>query len=247
MTADIRMIDYLANLKNSPYHRASALSKGMATLLILGGVIFNESLAALGVILALLALAIYLSKLPLIKILKWSIYPVFFASLFAFSVFLGAVKTMPPLEALYLPMVFLARSLSAALALLLLLSTTPYPQVFGLLRRALPELVVNTMLMTYRFFFLLIDELENLLRAMRLRGSGLSPAKIIRNMKDYGKIVGVLLIHSIDMSERMYGIFLVRGYAGKFSVEGSRWQKEDVFPLSLGLGIFATSILWRSI
>ncbi len=246
MTADIRMIDYLANRKDTPYHKASASSKSIATALILGGVVFNHSLDALAVVLALLALAIQLSKLPLVKLLKWSTYPVFFAALFAFSVFLGAVKTMPIAEALHLPAVFLARSLCAALALLLLLCTTPYPQVFGLLRRVLPELLVNTMLMTYRFFFLLIDELENLLRAMSLRGGGLSPTKIIRNMKDYGKILGVLLINAIDMSERMYGIFLVRGYTGKFSVEESPWRRYDVFPISLGIGILAASLLWRS-
>jgi cobalt/nickel transport system permease protein len=102
------------------------------------------------------------------------------------------------------------------------------------------------MLLTYRFFFILIEELADMLRAIRLKGGGLNIGRILENLDNYGKIVGVLLIHSVDMSERMYGIFLVRGYRGVFSLgEELEWRRSDVYPLAIGSLIMGISLRTR--
>ncbi len=240
------MIDYFANRKDSRLHTASALSKVIATLIVIASVVMNSNLRALIIILGIILLTVRISKLPLGRILKWGIYPVVFAAVFAIGIFVRDVAGLGVFSALHTPAVLMLRSLCAALSLILLLSTTPYTQVFALSRRFLPELIVGTMILTYRFFFILIDELDNLMRVMRLKGGGLSVRKIIDNLGDYGRIVGVLLIRSIDLSERMYKIFLVRGYRGVFSMgEETRLGPSDVYPLTMGFLIMAVSLKAR--
>lgn len=248
MVADIRMIDYFANKKDSPFHVSSAISKGVATLIIIASVVTNDDLRSLALILGVLIFTLRLSRLPLRKVLTWGIYPAVFAAVFALGIFVRNLAILDFVGALYVPAVLILRSICAALSLILLLSTTPYTQVFALTRRFLPELIVSTMVLTYRFFFILVEELADLLRAMHLKGGGISIGKIRENLGNYGKIVGVLLIHSIDMSERMYKIFLVRGYQGVFSLgEETRWRSSDVYPLTIGSLIMGISLRARGV
>ncbi len=241
MVADIRMVDYFANKKDSPFHMSSAISKGIATLLIIASVVTNDDLRSLALILGVILFTFHLSRLPLLKVLTWGIYPVIFAAVFGLGIFVRDLGSLGLVNALYTPSVLMLRSLCAALSLILLLSTTPYTQVFGLARRFLPEIIASTMVLTYRFFFILIEELDDMIRAMRLKG--LSAGKIRKNLGNYGKMVAVLLIHSIDMSERMYQIFLVRGYQGVFSMgEEMRWRRFDMYPLTIGSLIVGISL-----
>ncbi len=248
MVADIRMIDYFANKKNTPLHSSSAISKGIATLLIIAAVVMNKDLRSLLLILGVLLFTFRLSKIPLQKVLKWGVYPVVFAAVFSLGLFVRDLASLGFLGALYLPGVLMLRSLCAALSMILLLSTTPYTQVFSLLRRFLPEIIVSTMVLTYRFFFILIEELDDLLRAMSLKGGDFSIKSIRENLGNYGKIVGVLLIHSIDMSERLYKILLVRGYHGVFSMgEETRWGLFDLYPLTIGSLIMGISLVTKGV
>jgi len=248
VVADIRMIDYLANKKDSPFHMSSAISKSITTLVIVASVVTNNNLQSLALILGVLIFTLYLSKLPLSKILIWGLYPVIFAGIFALGFFVRDVGSLGFVNALYIPGVLILRALCSALSLILLLSTTPYTQVFSLTKRFLPEIIVSTMVLTYRFFFILIEELDDLLRAMYLKGGSLSFGKIRENLGNYGKIVGVLLIHSIDMSERMYRIFLVRGYKGIFSLgEEMKWRRFDLYPLTIGSLIMGISLRARGV
>jgi cobalt/nickel transport system permease protein len=240
------MIDYFANKRDSPLHLSSAISKGIATLIIIASVVSNNNLRSLLLILGVLIFTLRLAKLPLRRVLTWGVYPVVFAAVFGIGIFFRNITTMGLADALYVPAVLMLRSLCAALSMIILLSTTPYTEIFALLKRFLPELIVNTMLLTYRFFFILIEELADMLRAIRLKGGGLNIGRILENLDNYGKIVGVLLIHSVDMSERMYGIFLVRGYRGVFSLgEELEWRRSDVYPLAIGSLIMGISLRTR--
>lgn len=248
MVADIRMIDYFANRKDSPFHLSSTISKTTATIIAIGSVVASNNLRSLALIFGVLILAFLFTGLPLRRILKWGLYPVAFAAVFAVSIFFRDLTTQGPIGAFYMPAVLMLRSLCAALSLILLLSTTPYTQVFSLARKLLPELIVGTMVLTYRFFFILMDDLDELVRAVRLKGGGLSVKRILANLGNYGKIVGVLLLHSVDMSERMYKIFLVRGYQGVFSMGGEfGWRRMDVYPLTIGLLIMGISLQGRGV
>jgi len=53
--------------------------------------------------------------------------------------------------------------------------------------------------MGYRAFFILIDELQGLITAVRLRG-GVS-GTLREQLSTYGKMLGVLVIHSADMTD----------------------------------------------
>jgi len=60
--------------------------------------------------------------------------------------------------------------MGAALAMVLLIGTTSYPQLFAVLGRVLPRVVADALLMTYRTFFMLLEAMDHLITALRLRG-----------------------------------------------------------------------------
>jgi len=80
------------------------------------------------------------------------------------------------------------------------------PNHYDILRRRLlhhcPDLskrVADALFMGYRAFFILIDELQGLITAVRLRG-GVS-GTLREQLSTYGKMLGVLVIHSADMTD----------------------------------------------
>ena len=102
-------------------------------------------------------------RLPMRLLLGLAAYPALFAALFAL-----AAAADPLTGALVI-----SKAVAAALAAVLLMLTTPYPQVFAPLQRVLPRVVGDALLMTYRSLFLLLDKFADVLVAVRIR-SGLS-------------------------------------------------------------------------
>ena len=96
------------------------------------------------------------------------------------------------------------------------------------------------MFLSYRFFFLLIDEVEMKLKCMKVRG-GYSGG-IIKKIKNIGSLIGYLLVSSIEKSERIYNALKVRGFRGKiYSLSESKIGIRD-FPL-IAVGAIAWLVL----
>ncbi|NLY42797.1 MAG: hypothetical protein GX066_02270 [Clostridiaceae bacterium] len=232
---DIAYIDQLSNNGGGCLNKASAISKILMTVCIIVSVILCENVTELAVIFAVLLLLIVVNKMPLGKILHIAAYPVFFSLLFALMRFSYSVE---------MGFVVLLKGANAAVAMILLMVTTPYPLIFSFLRLFLPGVVVDGLLFTYRTFFILLDKLQKALTVIKLRG-GFRPFNIIFNVKNLAGVIGVLFIHAFDMSERMYNIYSLRGYEGRLVLE-SKWyglKKWDCIPLGIGIIILALVVV----
>ncbi len=198
-------VDYMAVNGKSFLHKAGPHSKILMTLILIAGVLVADSLAKLGLIFLFAAVLILMSGADLKEIFHLVVYPAFFSMVFALismqqSVITGA-KVM-------------LRAIDAAMAVILLITTTSYVDIFAVLSLFLPGVIVDIFIFTYRSLFILLEKLENLLKSIRLRG-GYHPLRLAFNFKNTAGMIGVLIIHSFDMSDRLYRIYTLRGYSGR--------------------------------
>ena len=236
---DIAALDRWAVQGESPWHRAAPLAKIGATALFIAAVVMSHHVAALVTLYLALAALMAWARLPLRRVLVIAAYPALFAVLFAVSRWDGTWQ---------MPATILLKAVGAAMAMVLLITTTPYPDLFAALSRVLPHLISDALFMTYRSFFLLLEGMDHLITALRLRG-GLQRRQPLRTIKNLALALGVLLIHALDLSRRLYDVLLVRGYRGRFPT-GQRWRqfvaRRDVLPLLVGLALVAIAWAWQS-
>jgi cobalt/nickel transport system permease protein len=233
---DITFIDRLSIKGDSFFHRVSPLVKVINTLglVIMVGICNQPS--KLVILLSVIILFLLLSRFPLLKLLHVFAYPMVFGLIFAIS--------STSASAVYGVTVVL-KAVVATGSILLLVSTTSYTEIFSWMALLLPDIVIDSLFLTYRSFFMLVAKAVNLFTAIRLRG-GYNPLKILFNIKNTAKMVGVMVIHSMDMSERIYNIFLLRGYNGKVLYPRSRlsFKKQDGIILPILAVLFWMVIGW---
>jgi len=104
----------------------------------------------------------------------------------------------------------IGRGVCSILTLLLLVSTTPFPAVLRELRRMhVPAVILQVLAFIYRYFFVLIDEIEHMQLAIKARGAGSSNRRLIRG---FSRMLGMLIIRSFERSERVFQAMRLRGY-----------------------------------
>jgi len=223
---DLAYLDHLAVNGDGPLHKTSAPAKFIFLGLCLTAVMMARSLLAIGLVTVVLTTVILWARLPLGRLLHYTLYPLFFSSVFA----LAGVDGFWPKGALVV-----LKALAAVLAVLPVVCSTTYVEVFSVLGRFLPTVVVDGMLMTYRTFFVLLRQMGNLFRSLKLKG-GYSPLALFRNIRNYGGALALLFIHSWEMSERMYKVMALRGYRGGIRTgEGRKYGLYDILPPVWGL------------
>lgn len=199
---DIQFIDELAANGQTPLHNALPGAKVAASALLLAAAIAAPSPGAAGFVAAGVLLLVYAARQPLGYMMHIALYPVIFAALFT----IGSVLS-DPMYALAL----VTKAFTAGLIAATLITTTSFVDVFAIIARVFPNVIADALFMGYRAFFILIGELQGLITAVRLRG-GVS-GTLLEQLSTYGKMFGVLVIHSADMTERMYQVMQVRGYS----------------------------------
>jgi len=233
---DIRAIDVSATMGRSGLHRAAPVTKLAAFALVLGAVVTQmNALVVLALLLALAALAVG-SGLRLRLVFGLAAYPGLFAVVFAY-----AAAPDPVTGAL-----FVCKAVTAALAAVTLVCTTPYPQVFAPIQRVVPEIVGDALLMTYRSVFLLAEKFDRLRTAVRLR-SGLSARMPLRAARASASALGGLVLYALDLSQREYDIMRVRGYEGRLRVTLPRSASPafDAALLAAAAALFALALTFR--
>jgi energy-coupling factor transporter transmembrane protein EcfT len=138
------------------------------------------------------------------------------------------------------------KAVTAALAAVMLMFSTPYPQVFAPIQRVTPTIVGDSLLMTYRSLFILADKFGDLLRAVRLR-SGITTHQPLRAARATTRALGGLLLYSLDLSQREYDIMHLRGYEGGFRVTRQRSTDPaaDVAALAYAALVLAVVLAFR--
>jgi len=206
-------IDYIASNGKSLFHRAKPVTKILFTFFLLTSVILAKDLPKLGILIGLTFLLMVLAQIPLRKVCHLIFYPVIFSMLFA----LFRIQ-----QSIALGVTVILKALGAALSMLFLIFTTPYMEIFACFSLFMPGPLVDVFLFTYRSFFILLSQIRNLLKSIRLRG-GYHLFSLRYNLKNMASAVGVLMIHSFDMSERMVRIYAIRGYQGKVPLVRKWW------------------------
>lgn len=113
----------------------------------------------------------------------------------------------------------LARAWLSVQAAILLTATTRFPDLLWALGRlGLPRALVTIVGLGYRYLFVLADEVSRMARARRARCGRLSTAPgrppVMWQAQVAGRMVGTLLIRSLERSERVYFAMASRGYDG---------------------------------
>ena len=233
---DVTAVDRSAVLGDTLLHRAAPASKLIAAGLLLGAVMCTQDpLVATGIALSL-AGATAAVRLPLRRMVPLALYPALFALVFAFAAAPGPVTGA----------LVVLKAVTAAMVVVMLMFSTPYPQVFAPLQRVVPAIVGDALLMTYRSLFILADKFGDLLRAVRLR-SGIAARQPLRAARATTRALGGLLLYSFDLSQREYDILRVRGYEGRLRVSPrtSAEPAADAAALVYALLVLAVAIAFR--
>jgi len=234
VSSDVALVDTWAASGHSAWHRASALSKLAFVAGVLFAVVTGREPLLLGGISALLLVCLASARIPVGPALLLALYPILFSSLYVLSRWDGTWQT---------PAVLLLRALTGSLAAVLLVATTPYPDLFAPIARVTPRLLGDGLFLTYRAFFGLLHRAERTWTALRLRG-GLTGRGLPRDLRHVGDGLGQLVLHSYDRSQRLYAVMQIRGHSGR--VCGCRhwahFTPIDVLPLGLGAAVVALAL-----
>ena len=231
-------IDQRASAGDTPWHRASALSKLLLAAGLIGLAIWAPGLRLLLALHALAWMLALASRLPLRLLLLAAGYPLLIAALFVLASWDGTWQTA---------LRIVLRPLTASLTAVWLVGTTPYPDLFAPISRLLPRSVADGLFLTYRALFGLIARMDRLWRALHVRGGNALPAR--RRMELAGQGLGTLVLHGFERSQRLYAAMLLRGHSGRIC--GCRHYAEftraDLLVAGVGVMVVAAAIvLWRA-
>lgn len=86
--------------------------------------------------------------------------------------------------------------------------------MIALQRLRFPSILVQMLLFTYRYIFVLIEEVRRMTTAMRVRGFVMGTN--LYTLKVLGNFIGSLLVRSFERTDRVYKAMLSKGYDGQF-------------------------------
>lgn len=247
-------IDLYADLK-SPIHAWDPRWKIAAFVCFILAAAAADSGITLMIAFGVSAGLTLLARLPVGFVLKSLRYPVFFILLMLPILILtaggDASWQLGPLT-LYRSGAYTAaeigmRGITVMLAFLVMFSTARiHVTMQALQAMRLPASLVQIFLFTYRYIFLYLDDLRRLRNAARLRGFGLT--KGLRRIQNSASLIVVLLIRSLEQSDRVAAAMRLRGFDGTFRsdrtfITTSGDVKKAVALACLSLGILILEIV----
>jgi energy-coupling factor transporter transmembrane protein EcfT len=217
-------------------HRISPTAKLVAFALVLGAVVVTWNVFVAATFLLLLAAVAASARIDLRLAFTLAAYPAVFALIFAFASAPDALSGAT----------IVIKAVCAGLAAVIIVLTTPYPQVFAPVQRVVPGVVGDALLMTYRTTFLLLGKFGQLVRAVRLR-AGIRGEHPVRAARATTAAFGSLLLYALDLAQRDYDVMRLRGYSGRLRVPlpRSRSRGRDAVLLAAAGLLLATSVVWR--
>jgi cobalt/nickel transport system permease protein len=117
------------------------------------------------------------------------------------------------------------RAVVSFLAALWLVNTTPFERLLiGLRELGMPRVFVAMLAFTYRYLYVVFDELARMRTAQRARTFGARRPWAI--WKSTAGLVAVLIIRSLNRAERVHNAMLARGWRG--DVHTLEWKSSRV-------------------
>jgi cobalt/nickel transport system permease protein len=146
------------------------------------------------------------------------------------------------------------RILASIMALVCLVTTTPFFMLLAALRSLrVPKVLVNLLLFSYRFIFLLLDEMDRMRTARKARGfSGGKSLKDRAAFATLSNTIGMAFVRASSRGSRIYDALLSRGYSGEAGgFERLRLRGRDaalalMFSLVVGISLLMQSgvMIW---
>lgn len=217
---DLRRLDLLAN-GDSSIHRLDARSKVLVTIVFIFFVVSFKKQELGGILPYFIfpAVMLALSDLPLFFIVRK------IAMICPFILAVGIFNPLIDHEILVRIGPFgisggwlsffsiIVRSILTAGAGFILVGTTGFTAVCQALQRlGMPRLFAMQLLFLYRYIFVLTEEGSRVSRARELRSFG----KKGLGMKNFGSMVGYLLLRTWQRAERIHLAMLSRGFTDEF-------------------------------
>lgn len=223
--ADIDRMDRLAATGTSPFHRASPAARVLGAAVTVAAAVIAERplplLAAAGIVL----LAAAAARAEPHRVLLRSFTPL---------PFLAVVFLLHPEAAPERMLLLLLRAAVSTMAVVLLLSTTPFGDVLRVLGVVLPRDLTAALAVLYRSLFILLRASAHMAEAARLRG--------VRG--GAGTLVGGLLLHAFERTENVACVMHVRGVDAPDPdrADALRPRPQDLLPLGAAAAALALSL-----
>jgi cobalt/nickel transport system permease protein len=126
---------------------------------------------------------------------------------------LGFLRVSP--EGIRLAVLLVLKAVTISTLVLVLLATAP---LMTTLKAAhvlrVPGLLIHLLALTYRYVFVVLDELARLRIALRVRG--FRNRASLASYRTIGHVTGTLLVRSFERAERVGQAMRCRGFAGRF-------------------------------
>ena len=220
-------------------HKLDPRMKLIAFFLLLLSIVLHDVLYPRLFIIyaAMISVLLFISRIPLSFILRKARsislisvlialpLPFFTAGEKLFSVSLPggfALSISRPGMVLFLNV--LGKSFLSILLLILLFNSTKFPDLMKAFEKLkVPAVMVLIVNFFYRYIFVLIDDMERMLVAMKSRGPRMGKFALFKTL---GAILGNLFLRSFERAERVYMAMQARNFNGKmhtlqsFSISG---------------------------
>lgn len=139
-------------------------------------------------------------------------------------------------------LVLAGKALTIVSLMLVLLATAPLDSTLkGARALGVPGVLVQVALLTYRYLFLLGDELARLRIALRVRGYRNRASR--HSYRTIGHVAGTLLVRGYERAERVGHAMRCRGFDGQFRTL-SAFQTRAVDVLAFLLLVLAGAGVW---
>ena len=213
---DIRKIDELGD-KHTILHRIDSSIKIIVTIIYVIRVLSMKQFIISDII------CIVLYPLILFKLGKVPVKFIFKKVLFVLPIIIGLSAINLIIDFSYLEIYFsvllIFKCTFALVGALLLIATTGINNLaFGLKKLKIPNILIMQILMLHRYIILMMEECYRVKSAYELRTLG----EKSMTMKDYGQIIGQMLLKTIDRSEKVYEAMKLRGFEGDLYINSNK-------------------------
>jgi cobalt/nickel transport system permease protein len=234
---DLRAMDELASM-DSPYHRLSALSKFLMTVVYIAvtasfhkydltGLLFMVIFPLTGYQFAYIPVSTCFSKLkgviPIVAAVGL-LNPFFDRSplvkLGSFTVTGGMISMLT----------LMLKGVFCLMASFLLMATTQIDDLCRALRKIhCPKMITSLILLTFRYISVLLDEVSAMTQAYSLRAPGQKGIHI----SAWGTFLGQLLLRTMDRADDLYDAMMLRGFNGEFHYAAGKRGSAYSWPIAL--------------
>ena len=140
-------------------------------------------------------------------------------------------------QGIYFGVLVFTRCISAVSILNLLILVTPITNVMDSLAWfRVPSVIIDTMLLMFRYIGILSEESTRMYRAQASRCGHSKSVGYLKKIANFGSIAGSLLTRAFDRSVKVGNAMVSRAYTGKYNLfryENKKLPKRDVLVGSL--------------